>query len=44
MTFSRGTTWGLDLVLPRPDRVATVSIGDYWMAEHEFIGRRGPGS
>ncbi|MET0146515.1 MAG: alpha/beta hydrolase [Ilumatobacteraceae bacterium] len=29
MTFSRGTTWGLDLALGDPDRVATVSIGDY---------------
>ncbi|MGD9701038.1 MAG: alpha/beta fold hydrolase [Acidimicrobiia bacterium] len=29
MTFSRGTTWGLDLVLDDPARVASVSIGDY---------------
>jgi pimeloyl-ACP methyl ester carboxylesterase len=34
MTFSRGTTWGLDLVLTEPSRVATISIGDYWMREH----------
>lgn len=33
MTFSRGTTWALDLVLRDPRRVATVSIGDYWPAE-----------
>jgi pimeloyl-ACP methyl ester carboxylesterase len=34
MTFSRGTTWGLDLVLADPGRVASVSIGDYWPREH----------
>jgi non-heme chloroperoxidase len=34
MTFSRGTTWGLDLVLRNPARVATVSIGEYWTGEH----------
>lgn len=34
MTFSRGTTWGLDLVLADPSRVASVSIGDYWAREH----------
>ena len=34
MTFSRGTTWGLDLVLDDPSRVASVSIGDYWAREH----------
>lgn len=34
MTFSRGTTWGLDLVLADPRRVASVSIGDYWAREH----------
>jgi non-heme chloroperoxidase len=33
MTFSRGTTWALDLVLRDPRRVATVSIGDYWPGE-----------
>jgi non-heme chloroperoxidase len=34
MTFSRGTTWGLDLALRNPARVATVSIGEYWTGEH----------
>jgi pimeloyl-ACP methyl ester carboxylesterase len=29
MTFSRGTTWGLDVALADPGRVASVSIGDY---------------
>jgi non-heme chloroperoxidase len=29
VTFSRGTTWGLRLALAEPDRVASVSIGDY---------------
>ena len=29
MTFSRGTTWGLDVALGDPQRVASVSIGDY---------------
>jgi non-heme chloroperoxidase len=33
MTFSRGTTWGLDLALAEPQRVATISVGDYWAAE-----------
>jgi pimeloyl-ACP methyl ester carboxylesterase len=33
MTFSRGTTWGLDLALSRPARVASVSIGDYRAGE-----------
>jgi non-heme chloroperoxidase len=33
MTFSRGTTWALDLVLAQPARVETVSIGDYWARE-----------
>ena len=33
MTFSRGTTWGLDVALADPARVATVSIGDYWARE-----------
>ena len=36
MTFSRGTTWGLDLLLTRPERVATVCIGDYWAQEHRM--------
>lgn len=38
MTFSRGTTWGLDLVLAAPDRCASVSIGDYWAREKGFAG------
>jgi pimeloyl-ACP methyl ester carboxylesterase len=29
MTFSRGTTWALDLALSDPSRVASISIGDY---------------
>jgi pimeloyl-ACP methyl ester carboxylesterase len=29
MTFSRGTSWGLDLALADPSRVASLSIGDY---------------
>lgn len=33
MTFSRGTTWGLDVVLRDPARIASVSIGDYWARE-----------
>lgn len=33
MTFSRGTTWGLDLVLAEPRRVGCVAIGDYWARE-----------
>lgn len=33
MTFSRGTTWALDLLLRAPDRVATLSIGDYRCGE-----------
>jgi len=32
-TFSRGTTWGLDLALAHPDRVASLSIGDYRAGE-----------
>ena len=38
LTFSRGTTWGLDLVISDPGRAATISIGDYWMAEHALDG------
>jgi non-heme chloroperoxidase len=38
MTFSRGTTWGLELALRNPSRVATVCIGDYWAREHR-LGR-----
>ena len=33
MTFSRGTSWGLDLALDRPERVASISIGDYGAVE-----------
>src|SRR5579863_2086628 len=33
MTFSRGTTPGLELAIQLPDRVRTVSIGDYLPAE-----------
>jgi pimeloyl-ACP methyl ester carboxylesterase len=29
MTFSRGTSWALELALQQPDRVASMSIGDY---------------
>ncbi len=38
MTFSRGTTWGLDVALADPARVATVSIGDYWAREKHLGG------
>ena len=38
MTFSRGTTWGLDVALADPTRVATVSIGDYWAREKHLGG------
>ncbi|HEY8525293.1 MAG TPA: alpha/beta hydrolase [Acidimicrobiales bacterium] len=33
MTFSRGTTWGLQLAFADPTRVASVAIGDYRAAE-----------
>jgi non-heme chloroperoxidase len=33
MTFSRGTTWGLDLAASAPERVASVSIADYRAVE-----------
>ena len=33
MTFSRGTTWVLDLVLAAPERCASGSVGDYWARE-----------
>lgn len=33
MTFSRGTTPALDVALRRPDRVVSVSIGDYIAGE-----------
>jgi pimeloyl-ACP methyl ester carboxylesterase len=29
MTFSRGTTWALRLAFERPERVASLAIGDY---------------
>ncbi|HEX7246972.1 MAG TPA: alpha/beta hydrolase, partial [Actinomycetota bacterium] len=33
MTFSRGTSWGLQLALAHRGRVASLSIGDYRAAE-----------
>jgi len=42
MTFSRGTTWGLEMAFSLRDRVASISIGDYWAKEHgltEALGR-----
>ena len=33
MTFSRGTSWGLELALDQPARIASMSIGDYRAAE-----------
>jgi non-heme chloroperoxidase len=33
MTFSRGTSWGLELALRAPDRVASLAIGDYKAVE-----------
>ncbi|MFI5053412.1 MAG: alpha/beta fold hydrolase [Acidimicrobiia bacterium] len=33
MTFSRGTSWALDLALSNPARVASFSIGDYRAVE-----------
>ena len=33
MTFSRGTTWGLQLALAAPERVASISVGDYRAVE-----------
>ena len=33
MTFSRGTSWALDLAFAQPSAVATISIGDYRAAE-----------
>lgn len=33
LTFSRGTTWGLDLARGRPDLVASLSIADYRAVE-----------
>ena len=29
MTFSRGTTWGLDLLRTKPARIASMAIADY---------------
>lgn len=42
MTFSRGTTWGLEMAFSLRDRVVSISIGDYWAKEHgltEDLGR-----
>jgi non-heme chloroperoxidase len=36
MTFSRGTSWALDLALADPSRVASLSIGDYLAIELEM--------
>jgi pimeloyl-ACP methyl ester carboxylesterase len=36
MTFSRGTSWALDLALSDPGRVASFSIGDYPAVEVEL--------
>jgi non-heme chloroperoxidase len=33
MTFSRGTSWALDLALANPARIASFSIGDYRAVE-----------
>jgi hypothetical protein len=33
MTFSRGTTWGLQLAVDHPAPVASIAIGDYLAAE-----------
>jgi pimeloyl-ACP methyl ester carboxylesterase len=33
MTFSRGTSWGLELAHDAPQRVASISIGDYRAVE-----------
>jgi non-heme chloroperoxidase len=33
MTFSRGTSWALDLALSNPARIASFSIGDYRAVE-----------
>lgn len=43
-TFSRGTTWGLQLAIAAPGRVASVSLGDYQAAEialdQDFVDRQ----
>ena len=36
MTFSRGTSWALDLTLSDPARVASLSIGDYLAIEMQL--------
>ena len=33
MTFSRGTSWGLQLAIDQPERVASIAVGDYQAAE-----------
>jgi pimeloyl-ACP methyl ester carboxylesterase len=33
MTFSRGTTWALELAFAHPERVASLAIGDYRAGE-----------
>jgi pimeloyl-ACP methyl ester carboxylesterase len=33
VTFSRGTSWGLELALDQPERIASISIGDYGAVE-----------
>jgi len=38
MTFSRGTTYALTWALAHPDRVHSISIGDYTPAEIELSG------
>jgi non-heme chloroperoxidase len=36
MTFSRGTSWALELALADPSRVASLSIGDYLAIEMQM--------
>lgn len=43
MTFSRGTTWALDLAFAMPERIASFSIGDYWAKEHGLTEEQGRG-
>lgn len=38
VTFSRGTSWGLQLAIGAPQRVASLSIGDYRAAEVALPG------
>ena len=44
MTFSRGTTWGLQLALDDPSRVVSIAIGDYRAVEvglpADFVDRQ----